>query len=233
MRLDKLVSKGAGMSRKQAAAAIRAGRAQVNGVAITRPEHHCPEDAVLTLDGAVLHTGHRYLMLNKPAGVLCATRDSNAPTVLELLPPELRGELFPAGRLDKDTEGFVLLTDDGALAHRLLSPHKKVGKTYHAVLDSPFDLEAARDAFSRPMDLGDGDFTSPALLRLLEDGPQPVAELVIYEGRYHQVKRMFARVGPRVIALRRTAIGSLALDETLSPGEWRPLTEEELGRLFL
>ncbi len=232
MRLDKLVAHGAGISRKQAAQDIRGSRVLVNGEAVTRPEAHCGEDAIVTLDGRPLATGNRYYMLNKPAGMVCATRDSKEPTVLELLPSPLRRGVFPAGRLDKDTEGFVLLTNDGAFAHRVLSPKQRVGKTYRVTLDAPFSLEMLQSAFSQPMDLGDGDVTSPARLHLLQGGNAPVAQLVIYEGRYHQVKRMFSRFGLTVTALERTAIGGLTLDPDLAPGRWKSLTQEDLDRVF-
>lgn len=232
MRLDKLVSHGAGISRKQAAQVIRGSRVLVNGEAVTRPEAHCGEDALVTLDGRPLATGKRYYMLNKPLGMVCATRDSKEPTVLELLPAHLRRGIFPAGRLDKDTVGFVLLTNDGAFAHRVLSPKQRVGKTYRVTLNAAFSLEMLQLAFSQPMDLGNGDLTSPARLRLLQGGNTPVAELVIYEGRFHQVKRMFSRFGLTVTALERTAIGGLALDPDLAPGQWKPLTQEELDMVF-
>lgn len=232
MRLDKLVSHGAGISRKEAADAIRSGRVLVDGQAVTRPETHCDEGSAITLDGNPIVTGNRYYMLNKPAGVICSTRDAKDPTVLDLLPVYLRRDLFPAGRLDKDTEGFVLLTNDGAFAHRMLSPKKKIGKTYRVTLDAPFSLETLQQAFAQPMDLGDGDITSPARLRLIEDGDRPVAELVIYEGRFHQVKRMFGRFGLKVIALKREAIGGLALDPSLAPGQWKPLTQQDLAKIF-
>ncbi|MGI6402713.1 MAG: pseudouridine synthase [Oscillospiraceae bacterium] len=232
MRLDKLVSHGAGISRKQAADAIRSRRVLVGGQVVTRPETHCDPAALITLDGNPIVAGNRYYMLNKPSGVVCSTRDLKDPTVLELLPAPLRKGLFPAGRLDKDTEGFVLLTNDGAFAHRMLSPKKKIGKVYRVTLDAPFSLETLQQAFSQPMDLGKGDITSPAQLRLLEEGNCPVAELIIYEGRFHQVKRMFGRFGLGVIALKRTAIGGLALDPNLAPGQWKSLTQQELSQVF-
>ncbi len=234
MRLDKLLSQQAHLSRSQAAQAVRVGRVTADGAPAREPGMCCAGSALLTLDGRALEAipaGRRYYMLNKPAGVLCATRDAHEPTVLDLLPEGLRRGLFPAGRLDKDTEGFVLLTDDGALAHRLLAPKKRVPKVYRARLGAPFDIARVRDAFSRPIDLGGGDITSPALLRFVGDGPKPLAELTIFEGRFHQVKRMFATQGLRVEQLSRVAIGGVWLDQALPVGKYRALAEEEVRLL--
>lgn len=232
MRLDKLLSHSAGLTRKEAGVAIRQRRVTLDHAICTDPSLSCQAGALLLLDGKPVDTGMnglRYYMLHKPAGVVSATRDTRENTVLELLPPSLRKGIFPVGRLDKDTTGLLLLTNDGAFSHRLMAPGKVVGKTYRARLDTSFDLSKLQRTFSQSLDLGGGDVTSPAQLSLLEEGEgRPLVELVIYEGRYHQVKRMFELFGLQVIALERVAIGRLWLDEALALGEYRSLTSEEL-----
>ena len=227
-RLDKLIADRACVSRRDAKALIRKGVVTVNGKAAS-PEQKCGEKDVVLLEGKQLClTPLVYLMLNKPAGVVCATRDPACETVLDLLPKPLRRKgLFPAGRLDKDTEGFVLITNDGAFAHRILSPKNHIPKTYLAVLDAPADVEKLSKHFARGMDLGGGDFVSPAQLRLVEGGPNPVVEVVIHEGVYHQVKRMFGKYSLNVRYLKRVKIGWLPLDPALGPGESRELSAEE------
>jgi 16S rRNA pseudouridine516 synthase len=169
-----------------------------------------------------------YYMMNKPAGVLCATRDPSFRTVLDLVPESTRRKgLFPAGRLDKDTEGFVLLTNDGALAHRVLSPKNHVPKTYFARVDAPVPPELKR-AFAAGVTLGNGDVCKPAALEPLGGNE---ARVIITEGMYHQIKRMFHRHGLSVVYLRREKIGGLALDAKLPLGGVREITPEELGML--
>ena len=171
---------------------------------------------------------HLYLMLNKPAGYISATEDRSQKTVLDLVPPELyRDGLFPAGRLDADTTGFVLLTDDGAFAHEILSPKHHVQKTYIATLAEPVTEECLQKVRGG-IELKDGTVCLPADVRALSEFE---AELKLVEGKYHQVKRMFAAAGNRVVALRRTAIGDVALDPQLGPGECRELEKEELSLL--
>ena len=174
---------------------------------------------------------HLYLMLHKPQGVVSATEDRHQPTVVDLVPPELRRKnLFPAGRLDKDTEGFVLITDDGAFAHRILAPKNKLPKRYTAVLDHPLD-PAVIGEFEQGVDIGGGDHTLLAELTILENGANPRVSVIICEGMYHQIKRMFERFGYQVIYLKREQIGGLPLDPALPKGACRELTEEELLRL--
>jgi 16S rRNA pseudouridine516 synthase len=168
-------------------------------------------------------------MLNKPKGTICATKDDNGKTVLELIAEPLRKNLFPAGRLDKDSEGFVLLTDDGPFAHRLLSPRSRIPKTYLATLDRPPDKDILAELFCSPIDLGGGDITSPALL---ENVDGVTARLTIYEGMFHQVKRMFLKAGYKVEGLRRIRIGALELDPGLGPGEYRPILPGEMPLLI-
>ena len=166
-------------------------------------------------------------MMNKPAGVISASSDPKCPTAVDLVPPEYqRAGLFPAGRLDKDTTGFLLITDDGDFAHRMLAPKRHVPKTYHATLDAMAD-ESQCARFSGGLTLADGFTCLPAKVRMLP-GEEPVAEVILHEGKYHQVKRMFAAVGLHVLALRRVAIGGVSLDPSLAPGECRELTREEL-----
>ena len=190
-----------------------------------------PQTAVILLDGEPLgYEKFTYVMLHKPAGVLTATEDRRQETVLDLLPPELRRRaLSPVGRLDKDTEGLLLLTNDGQLAHRLLSPKSHVDKVYYARVDGalePGDIAA----FAAGMTLGDGLECLPAGLEILS----PTEALVtLREGKFHQVKRMLAARGKPVLYLKRLSMGRLRLDPALAPGAWRMLTEEERSALNL
>lgn len=167
-------------------------------------------------------------MLHKPAGVVSATEDKREKTVLDLLKSEDRRDgIFPVGRLDKDTEGFLLLTDDGDLAHRLLSPRKHVDKTYYAKIAGSV-TEAHIERFREGLDIGDEKKTLPAMLEILASEPETSEiRITIHEGRFHQVKRMFEAVGCKVTYLKRLSMGAVALDETLAPGDYRPLNEKE------
>lgn len=230
LRLDKLLADTGKYSRKDAKALIRAGRVQVDGQRAVSGEQKVGRDALVAVDGqAIRNQAHLYIMLHKPPGVVCATRDRDARTVLDLLPDALRRPgLFPAGRLDKDTEGFVLLTDDGAFAHRILSPRSHVPKTYHARLDAPVEMEPLARAFAQGVRLEDGSLCEPAAVTLLEDGARPLVEVVITQGMYHQVKRMFQAFSREVVWLKRVRIGGLALDDALPMGDARELAPEEL-----
>lgn len=231
-RLDKLIAGQGTLSRREARELVRSGQVRVGGATVFSPERKVGEGEEIIVAGKPLQVKrHLYLMLNKPAEVLCATRDRDARTVLDLVPLPLRRKgLFPAGRLDKDAEGLVLLTDDGALAHRILAPKSHIPKTYFVRLDRPVQDGALLAAeFARGVGLGDGARTSPAELRLSEDGRE--AELVIFEGMYHQVKRMFAHYRYSVEYLKRIKIGGLCLDPSLAPGQCRELTAEEVRRL--
>ena len=230
-RLDKLLSDSGRYTRSEARAAIRGGRVTVCGETVRKPEEKFdPKTAEIRADGERIDwASSRYLMLNKPAGVLSATDDPRQPTVLDLLSPELRRQgLFPVGRLDKDTTGLLLLTNDGDFAHRVISPKKHVPKRYRAVLDGPLGPEDAA-AFAEGLTLSDGTKCLPARLELPEEN---VGLVTVYEGKYHQVKRMFAARGRHVTALHREQIGALRLDETLDPGEYRALSPEELAAVF-
>ncbi len=233
-RLDKFLCSQSTHTRREAGRLIRAGRVTVNGTVCRSPDQKIePSAAEVTVDGKPLtYAAHVYWMLNKPAGILCVSRDPKAPTVVDLLPEEHRRRgLFPAGRLDKDTHGLVLLTDDGDFAHALLAPRRHVPKTYHAVLDKPLSEEAAA-AFRAGPTLADGTVCLPAEVRVLTQGERPLVEVIIFEGKFHQIKRMFAAVGCHVEWLKRVAMGDLLLDDTLPEGAARPLTEEEKVSIF-
>ncbi len=228
-RLDKLLCSQGTITRSEARRLIRSGRVTVAG-AVCRDGATKLDPTVtdVTVAGKPLgYAEHVYLMLNKPAGILCVSRDPKAPTVVDLLPEEFRRRgLFPAGRLDKDTHGLVLITDDGDFAHELLSPRHHVPKTYLARLDGPLEAEAQAAFCAGPL-LADGTKCLPAQLALVEPGEAPLWQVIIYEGKFHQIKRMFAAVDRQVIWLKRCAMGGLLLDETLAEGECRPLTAEE------
>lgn len=230
-RIDKLLSATGRWSRKEVKELVRQGRVGLDGRTVQRPEEKAdPETVCLTVDGgAVDCSPFVYVMLHKPAGLLSATEDKDQPTVLDLLPPELRRRgLFPVGRLDKDTTGLLLLTDDGALAHDLLSPKKHVDKVYRAEVEGHVDGGDAA-ALAAGMTLGDGTVCLPAGLEPLGDGSSCLVTL--REGKYHQVKRMLAARGKPVVGLRRLRMGPLSLDQGLEPGQWRFLTPRERAEL--
>ena len=228
IRLDKWIASGAVVTRSEAKKRIRAGRVAVDGEVCRRPEQKVDEASEVLLDGRL--TGYEpfsYLMMYKPAGVVSATRDGKEKTVLSLVDSPPRG-LFPVGRLDKDTEGLVLLTNDGPLAHELLSPGRHVEKTYFVRLDGPVGEEEIA-AFKAGLDIGD---EKPALPAGLVPGEHPEeAYVTLMEGRFHQVKRMARAVGRTVLYLKRISMGKLVLDARLKPGEYRRLTREELALL--
>ncbi len=255
-RLDKTVATCGDLPRSEAAKLIRSGRVTVDGVPCRDPAQKLdPAAHTLTVAGRVIGSApHRYVMLNKPQGILCVSRDPKAPTVVDLLPPALRRKgMFPAGRLDKDTVGLVLLTDDGDYAHRLLAPRKAVFKRYRAVTAGALS-EGDVAAFAEGTSLADGTRCLPAGLRLLtEEAFLPVgqnfrqfsttyslpqtadygfAEIAIQEGRYHQIKRMCEAHGHKILWLKRISIGGLRLDEALAEGDCRELTAEEAARVF-
>lgn len=232
-RLDKiLASQGIG-SRKEVGQLIRRGRVTIDGKPVCRPEYRVdPQSSEIAVDGgAVTVKKYLYIMMNKPAGVLSASRDSHAPTVLDLLPEELRRKgLFPAGRLDKDTTGLLIITDDGEMAHQMLSPKKHVYKLYEARLDVPADEEDVQ-AFAEGIPLK--DFVClPARLELLQGGDGLTVRTEVREGKFHQVKRMFAARGKNVVSLCRLRMGKLELDPALKPGEARELKAEEIALIF-
>lgn len=229
-RLDKWLCTRTPFSRKDVKAIIKNGRVQVNGITATAADAHVGETDTVTLDGKPLAgEKHVYIMLNKPKGVVSVSSAPNDRTVLDLLPQELRRSgLFPAGRLDRDTTGFVLITDDGDFAHRILSPRRHVTKTYMATLrDEARDWYA--ESFRNGVVLGDGTRCMSAELVFTDDSHRVIVHL--REGRYHQVKRMFASLGNQVVELHRDAIGGLTLDSSLREGECRLISDEEVHRI--
>lgn len=229
-RLDKIISATGKYSRREVKELIRQGRVIVDGVVADSPERKIdPAQAHILVDGqAIGYEKFTYLMLHKPAGVLSAVEDQRQKTVLDLLPPELRKRgLSPVGRLDKDTEGLLLLTNDGALTHHLLSPKHHVDKVYYARVDGLL-TQADTAAFAAGLRLGDGLQCLPAGLEILSAHECLVT---VQEGKFHQVKRMLACRGKTVTYLKRLCMGALRLDETLEKGAYRPLTEEEIELL--
>lgn len=202
----------------------------MNGVSAKKPEQKIDEhkDQITCQGKTASYEKYVYYMLHKPAGVVSATEDKREKTVLDLLKSEDRRDgIFPVGRLDKDTEGFLLLTDDGDLAHRLLSPRKHVDKTYYAKIAGSV-TEAHIERFREGLDIGDEKKTLPAMLEILASEPETSEiRITIHEGRFHQVKRMFEAVGCKVTYLKRLSMGAVALDGTLAPGDYRPLNEKE------
>jgi len=232
VRLDKLLSDMGIASRKEIKQMIRSGRVTVDGAAVTAPELKLEAGkAVIRLDGELLrYSQFHYYMLDKPAGVLSVTEDKKQATVLDLVTPEMRRmELFPVGRLDKDTSGLLLLTNDGDFAHRVISPKSGVEKLYYAKVDGECTAEDAA-AFEKGIVLGDGTQCLPAKLEPLGRGECLVT---VMEGKYHQVKRMLASRGTPVLELRRLSIGGLKLDESLGAGNFRELEQGEIDKIFL
>jgi 16S rRNA pseudouridine516 synthase len=233
MRIDKLLANLGYGSRKEVKKLLKSGAVKIDGETVKDAKEHVdPKINQVTVHGeTVEYKEFIYLMMNKPQGVLSATEDAYQETVLDLL--ELEDAIykpFPVGRLDKDTEGLLLLTNDGQLAHRLLSPKKHVPKTYFAVIDGEV-TEKDVEAFRKGVTLDDGYLTKPGELKILKSGIRSDIELTITEGKFHQVKRMFEAVGKRVVYLKRISMGPLRLDEDLELGEYRELTDEEIESL--
>jgi 16S rRNA pseudouridine516 synthase len=233
MRLDKLLANMGYGSRKEIKKICKSGAVKVDGKPVKDSSVHVDTDTQeVEIHGEVVqYREFVYLMMNKPQGVISATEDLVEETVVDLLDPEFFAfDVFPVGRLDKDTEGLLLLTNDGKLAHELLSPKKHVPKRYFAHVQGRV-TEADEAKFKEGVVLDDGYKTMPAELTILSQGEISEIELVIYEGKYHQVKRMFEAVGKKVVYLKRLAMGALELDADLEPGEYRELAEEELDLL--
>ena len=231
MRLDKFLSHSGLGTRKEVRQLIRQKAVTVDGVVITDPGFAVDEDSVYAaVSGqSVRYRKHRYFMLNKPPGVVSATEDGAEPTVVQLLAKADQRSVFPVGRLDKDTTGLLLLTDDGALAHRLLSPHRHVEKEYIARLRDPVDKETVR-LFAEGLVVDEGFTALPARL-VVDPADARLARVTVTEGKYHQVKRMFTAVGNHVEALQRVRMGALVLDGQLREGEYRELTDAEYRAL--
>ena len=229
MRLDKFLAEMGLGSRSQIKEMAKKGRIQVNGQPVKNADMKIkPETDRVTADGSpVVYAETEYYMLNKPQGVVSATEDGRYATVVSLIKDAVRKDLFPVGRLDIDTEGLLLITNDGALAHSLLSPKKHVDKVYFARLEGELPADAEK-RMGEGIVLEDGTKTLPAVLVRLE---QQEVTLTVHEGKFHQVKRMFEMLGCRVTYLKRLSMGPLLLDETLAPGEYRPLTPKELESL--
>ena len=231
-RLDKIIASQGKYSRSDVKRLARNGEITVNGKAVSDCGMKVdPEKDIISVCGEVFgYSRFVYIMLNKPEGVVSASRSPGEKTVVDLVPAELyRDGLFPAGRLDKDTTGFVLITDDGAFAHEILSPKKHIEKTYIAVLDRPIG-EAELEKFRSGITLADGYECLPAGIKTLTDDGLTV-EIKLREGKYHQIKRMAAACGSHVNKLHRVSMGGLELDEALKPGECRLITDSELSRI--
>lgn len=234
-RLDKLIALNCNVSRKDARKLIKDAAVTVNSRIVLRAEELVDAEVdIIDVKGySFTAKDHIYIMLNKPQGVISATADPKKKTVIDIIPEELkRRSLFPAGRLDKDTTGLLIITDDGAFSHRIMSPAHKVFKTYQAVLSYPIDDNDIKKLESG-ITLGDGAKCLPAkVIAFTTDDGLPAAEISIREGKYHQVKRMFHALGNNVEQLRRIQIGSLKLDFSLDEGECRELSENELELIF-
>lgn len=236
IRLDKYLADMSIGTRQEVKKYIRQGRVKINEDIIKKPEYKIREDEdKVAFDGAtVAYETFEYYMLNKPAGVISATEDKRDKTVLDLIKEKKRKDLFPVGRLDKDTEGLLLITNDGALAHRLLSPKKHVDKCYYAKISGGVTEDDVR-VFKERINIGtqeEPEWTMPAELKILEKGTVSRIRLTIREGKFHQVKRMFLAVGKEVVYLKRERMGALVLDEELAPGEYRKLTDSELKSIL-
>lgn len=229
-RIDKIIASQGKYSRSEVKKLVKDGRVTLDGKVIKSSDVKAdPDINDIAVDGkSIGYKKHLYIMLNKPQGIVSATEDTDHKTVIDLVPKELKRDgLFPAGRLDADTVGFVLITDDGDFAHRILSPKNHIMKTYHATLQRPVTQEDI-EAFKNGIELKDGTLCLEAQVSPL-DSDKPMAEIKICEGKYHQVKRMFAALGNKVVFLKRVKMGKLPLDESLEEGQCREITAEELG----
>ncbi len=232
MRLDKFLSETGNGTRTEVKKLINSGAVTVNGKSVKDPGQKISEntDEIAVRGSKVAYAEYEYYMLNKPQGVISATRDERKHSgrcVTDLILDKIRKDLFPVGRLDKDTEGLLLITNDGDLAHRLLSPKKHVDKTYYAEVDGRIEPDAAERIMAGP-DIGDEKPALPCRINLLADNS---CLITIREGRYHEIKRLFQTEGRTVTALKRISMGPLSLDPELAPGDYRKLTEEEIQTL--
>ena len=231
MRLDKYLAEMGVGTRQEVKKQIRQGKAAVNGTVVKAADTKIDETSdEVTISGRnISYVSYEYYMLNKPAGVVSATEDRRDTTVIDLIKEKKRKDLFPVGRLDKDTEGLLLITNDGDLAHRLLAPKKHVDKVYYAKIDGMVTEEDVK-RFAEGIDIGaeEEEMTRPAKLDIMKSAEESEIRLTIHEGKFHQVKRMFLAVGKEVTYLKQERMGTLCLDENLKPGEYRLLTEEEI-----
>ncbi len=232
MRLDKYLSNMGIGTRKQVKNLIDKSRVRVNDDLAKKSNIKIDinKDKVYFDDKLIIYEEFLYYMLNKPSGLVSATRDSSYTTVIDLIDEDYGKNLFPVGRLDIDTEGLLLISNDGQLAHKLLSPKNKVDKTYYAKING-LVTEEDKLAFKQGLDIGDGYITMPAMLNILAADKISEIELTIHEGKFHQVKRMFQAVGKEVIYLKRISMASLKLDPSLGLGQYRRLTDKEVEEL--
>ena len=235
LRLDKYLADMDVGTRQEVKKYMKQGRVTIDGEVVKKPETKVDTDKVIVcFDGKeVAYADYEYYMLHKPAGVISATEDSRCETVIDLIESKKRKDLFPVGRLDKDTEGLLLITNDGALAHRLLSPKKHVDKCYFAKVKGKVTEEDIL-VFSKGVNIGTEEaeeWTMPGKLEIVHSDEISEIRLTIQEGKFHQVKRMFEAVEKEVVYLKRETMGTLVLDKTLKPGEYRELTDEELKNL--
>lgn len=232
MRLDKFLAETAAGTRSEVKKYIRAGLVTVNDIPAKKPDIKINEetDCICLRGQRILYAAYEYYLFHKPAGCVSATEDALHKTVMDYLTDTVRHDLFPVGRLDIDTEGLLLITNDGTLAHELLSPAKHVPKTYYAKI-SGVVTEEDRRLFAEGVDIGEAARTKPAVLEILVSDSISEIKLTITEGKFHQVKRMFEAVGKKVVYLKRLSMGTLTLPPDLAPGAYRPLTNEELTLL--
>ena len=232
-RLDKFLCDSLNITRKEAKEAVKKGKVTINGEVVKKPECKldADDDQVEFEHQPVIFEQFHYLMLHKPQGVVSATKDNHDKTVIDLIHEDFKDKLFPVGRLDKDTEGLLLLTDAGMLAHEILSPKKHVDKVYFAKVAGRFTEEEIK-RFREGLDIGNGEKAKEAFLEILKAGEDQSEVLItITEGKFHQVKRMAKAVGSEVLYLKRLSMGPLKLDEELEIGTYRRLSEEELHKL--
>ena len=232
VRLDKYLADMKIGTRSEVKAYVRKGRVEVNGEVIKASDTKIDStNSIVSFDNQrIEYEAYEYYMLNKPAGVVSATTDNLSKTVIDLITGPKKNDIFPVGRLDKDTEGLLLITNDGELAHKLLSPKRHVGKTYFVrVRGKVTDHEI--EMFQQGIKLNKDFTTLPAELTILESAEISTVEVTVFEGKFHQVKRMFEAVDMEVVYLKRLCMGELRLDETLAPGEYRKLTKEELAKI--
>lgn len=232
IRLDKYLSEMGQGTRSEVKKYIRQGSVTVDGEVVRKPEDKVDEtcQSVCINGRNIGYERFEYYMLNKPQGVVSATTDRQDKTVIDLIESRKRKDLFPVGRLDKDTEGLLLITNDGELAHRLLAPSHHVDKVYYAKVEGRVTDKTVQQ-FQKGLDIGKGEFAKPSLLKVLKEDAISEIELTIQEGKFHQVKRMFRAVGMEVLYLKRLSMGRLVLDAELKPGEYRALRQEEVERL--
>lgn len=232
MRLDKFLAAAGTGTRSEVKKLLKTGAVTVNGVPVKKADQKIDagQDTVEYQGRRICYEPFAALMFHKPAGCITATEDQSQKTVMDYISHERKRELFPVGRLDIDTEGLLFLMNDGDLAHRMLSPRHHVAKTYFARVEGTLS-EADAEAFEAGVDIGEKNLTLPAKLRILSSGECSEAEITVYEGKFHQVKRMFAARGCTVTYLKRISMAGIRLDETLAPGQWRELTEEEIRHL--